>query len=133
MRKFKTGATRDSELELSWAGGFFDGEGSFSCCKNNGKKFTRIQASIGQKNYNGKVSDTLIRFKNAVGVGKIFKKSRTGKEINQHQFLVCKLSDVKTFVKKILPHISKPKKDQIIRANKLFFKHTGKTVFDYEI
>ncbi len=86
MREFSTGATRDTELELAWAGGFFDGEGSTCCTYSNGKPYTRISLSIGQKNEEGnRIASTLLRFQQAVGTGKIYKKAHASRDNNQHQ------------------------------------------------
>jgi len=87
------------KIELAWAAGFYDGEGSTCCSINNGNPHTRLALSIGQKNYRGKISDTLIRFKLAVGGGKIYKKTRIGKEINQSQFYITKTKDIITTLK----------------------------------
>ena len=115
-----------SKVELAWAAGFYDGEGSISCTANNGNPNTRIQLSIGQKNDDGKKSSArLERFKRAMGVGKIYKKTRIGKEINQSQFLVCKAADVGTCVKLLWPNISVEKRNQMARAVEKF-QHTTK-------
>lgn len=102
--------------ELIWAAGFFDGEGSISCSPNNGKPNSRLQLSIGQKNYQGQIAPTLLRFHEAVGVGHIYHKAKTGKEINQHQFLACKLDDVRKCVNLLWPFLTSPKRAQIERA-----------------
>ena len=123
MRNFSSGATRDSdeekydEIEVAWAAGFYDGEGSTCCCANNGNPFTRIQFSIGQKDYNGKIADTLLRFKEVVKCGYIYRKTRIGKEINQHQFFICKPKDVEKVLRLLWKYLSKSKREQ---ANKAF-------------
>jgi hypothetical protein len=105
------------DIELAWAAGFYDGEGSVSCTSNNGNPYTRIQLSIGQKDrHDGSISESLIRFINAVGVGKIYRKTKTGKEINQHQYLVCKKSDVEFVLSILWPYISETKRNQAERA-----------------
>lgn len=105
------------EIELAWAAGFYDGEGSVSCTSNNGNPNTRIQLSIGQKNHSdGTIAKVLTRFMNAVRTGKIYKKTRIGKEINQHQYLISKESDVFVVLEKLWPYISEQKKDQATKA-----------------
>lgn len=123
IREFSTGAIRDTdqELELAWAGGFFDGEGSTCCSVNNGKPHTRIALSIGQKNEDtGQPAETLQRFKKAVGLGKIYKKSCRGKDINQSQWSVCKRIDVFDTMLKLWPYISTTKRKQMRKALHLF-------------
>ena len=123
IRKFDTGATRDTnegKLEIAWAAGFYDGEGSISCGSNNGNPHTRIQLGIGQKNYNGEISDTLKKFKKIVGCGHIYQKTKTGKEINQHQFIISKSSDVKLALNLLWQHLSTAKKEQARLAIHLF-------------
>ena len=103
----------NDDLELAWAAGFYDGEGSLCCTSNNGNIDTRVQLSIGQKDYNGEISDTLLRFQNAVGLGTIYVKSRReGHDIHQHQYLVCKKADVKIVINLLWPYLSQAKKDQ---------------------
>ena len=85
MRKFNSSAIKDTDI--AWAAGFFDGEGSTVCCINNGRPFTRIQMTLGQKDYKGKIALTLIKFHNIVKVGNIYQKRRKGKEINMHSFM----------------------------------------------
>jgi len=102
--------------ELAWAAGFYDGEGSMSCTSNNGHLYTRIQFSIGQKDYNGCVDERLERFKAVIGVGKIYVKALRGRETNQHQFLIMKTLDIRKAIGLLWPYLSIPKKRQAIRA-----------------
>jgi hypothetical protein len=129
MTRCKSGTTRDSER--AWAGGFFDGEGSTVCCINNGNIFSRIQMTLGQKDYRRSISPPLIKFQKVVNVGKIYKKTKTGKEINMHQFYTAKFEDVIKCASLLWKYLSIPKKHQFINcANKL--KHyTGKEI-NYE-
>ncbi|HDZ25207.1 hypothetical protein LCGC14_1276570 [marine sediment metagenome] len=127
MREFTSGATRDSEdgkldlgIELAWSAGFYDGEGSISCTTNNGNPFTRVQLSIGQKNDpNGQPAETLQRFLNAVGVGKIYRKTAKGKEKNQHQYTICKRKNVEIVLQLLWPYLSTQKRKQAQRAFRL--------------
>ncbi len=101
------------DTELAWAAGFYDGEGSISCTSNNGNPHTRVQLAIGQKNdLDGSIAEVLCRFLNAVGVGKIYKKTRSDKEINQHQYLAAKRFDVELVLNKLWPFLSTVKKNQ---------------------
>jgi len=112
MREFETGATRD-QIELAWAAGFYDGEGSISCTSNNGNPFTRVQLSIGQKNDGDAIATVLTRFQKAVGVGKIYRKTRIGREIDQHQYIVCDKKGVQKVIHALWPYLSPVKKRQI--------------------
>jgi len=132
IRKFESGATRDTEdnkpdyeINIAWATGFYDGDGSMCCTSNNGKKYQRLQLTIGQKDYNGKVADTLVKFKNIVGCGYIYQKNKKGKEINQHQFFVTKREDVKKVINLLWKHLSISKKNQAIKALNLFEANRG--------
>jgi len=126
MRKFKGGATRDSNKRnsvIAWVAGFYDGEGSVCCVTNNNNRFSRIQLSIGQKNLsNNEIADTLIKFHKIVGVGYIYKKTRIGKEINQHQYFVCKAVDVIKVLKFLWPYLGIQKRNQAKKALSLYKK-----------
>ena len=102
--------------DLAWAAGFYDGEGSVSCVANNGNPHTLLQLSIGQKDYNGHIADTLIKFLNIVKCGHIYRKTKTGKEINQHQFFVSKLNDTKKVIDMLWEFLSKSKQEQATKA-----------------
>lgn len=133
MRKFNTGATRDDDtnkLDLAWAAGFYDGEGSVSCTSNNGKPFTRVQLSIGQKNDGEEIAEVLLRFQRAVGLGNIYRKTAAIREIDQHQFLISKFQDVKDCLRLLWPYLSTIKKHQAIRASNLLKATTGKELVD---
>jgi len=119
IRVFDLGGKRDTDINavgISWAAGFYDGEGSVSCGNNNGNPDTRIQLSIGQKDYNGHIADTLEKFKAIVKCGHIYQKVKTGKEINQHQFLASKASDVYHIITLLWYHLSTSKKEQAKNA-----------------
>ena len=110
----------ENKIELAWAAGFYDGEGSVSCTANNGNPYTRVQMSIGQKNdAEGNVCETLRRFLTAVGIGKIYAKSVTGKEINMSQYQVCRRIEVESVLLALWPYISEVKKVQAKAAFRL--------------
>ncbi len=110
--------------EIAWATGFYDGEGSVSCTSNNGNPNTRIQLSVGQRNdrKTGKIAGTLVKFHKVVGRGHIYRKTRVGKEINQHQFVVCRAVDVEYVVSLLWKNLSLQKKRQAERAFSLYNK-----------
>lgn len=103
---------------IAWAAGFYDGEGSVSCRSNNGNPHTLLQLSIGQKNDGNEIAETLKKFKSIVGCGHIYRKTRIGIEINQHQFFVSKQLDVIKVINLLWPYLSITKKNQ---ANKAWF------------
>jgi hypothetical protein len=116
------------QTDIAWAGGFFDGEGSSVCRINNGNPFSIMQITLGQKDYKGSIAPTLIRFQEILGVGKIYRKTLTGKEIDMHQFYVCKFVDVQRTIKLLWNYISEPKKQQFIRNAKLLKQYSGKDI-----
>lgn len=117
-----------SKLDLAWAGGFFDGEGSVVCCINNGNPYSRMQMTLGQKDYKGKISPTLARFHRILGVGKVYIKRKAGKESNMHQFYTCKFKDVRKCIKLLWKYISIQKKKQIKLCAKRLKQNTGKEI-----
>jgi hypothetical protein len=58
------------EHELAWAAGFFDGDGWAALVRQKGRRSRRPQARINQASLDG-VPEVLIRFRDAVGVGRI--------------------------------------------------------------
>jgi len=122
MQVYKKRIRNKKEINIALMAGFYNGEGSVFCAKNNGNPYTSLKLSIGQKNYKGKISDTLIKFKKIVKCGHIYRKTRIGKEINQHQFFVSKIVDVKKTLKLLYPYLSCAKKDQAKRALNLYKK-----------
>lgn len=131
VRTFDSGATRNLDaVELAWAAGFFDGEGSTCCTTNNGRKHNRIQLSIGQKNQDGNIADTLVRFQSAVGgCGHIYQKNKhRGPDYDQHQFLVTRRNDVLACLRLLWPYLSLPKRGQAATAIALFNAATGKGI-----
>ncbi len=113
MRKFSSGATRNSverRIKVALIAGFYNGEGSVCCTSNNGNPYTVLRFSIAQKDYKGKISDTLKIVKAVVKCGGIYRKTRIGKEINQHQFYISKVKDVKKTLQLVYPYLSRAKK-----------------------
>lgn len=115
-------------IELAWAGGFFDGEGSTVCCINNSNPYSRMQVTLGQKDYKNKIAPTLIKFQKILGVGKIYQKRKIGKEINMHQFYTCKFKDVQKCIKLLWNYISIEKKNQIKLCAKRLKQFTKKEI-----
>lgn len=105
-------------IELAWAGGFFDGEGTF---------YRRTRRK-GQE-FNIEVSQTdrrpLDRFCAAVGHGKVINRNGRG-NIKPHYMWVCyRREQVFDVANKLWLYLSEPPKEQIIKATKEFTGHGG--------
>lgn len=110
----------NDRLEVAWAAGFYDGEGSVSCTSNNGNQYARVQLSVGQKNEaDGTPAETLVRFMAAVKKGKIYKKTSAVKELDMRQFGVHKRRDVESVLLLLWPFLSTTKKLQTENAFRL--------------
>ena len=96
----------ECNLELAWAAGFFDGEGSTSLLKAQRDKYSYIRMSVSQKN-----PDCLHRFKNAVGKGKIYKSNTR----DVHSWDCYKHDEVLEVLNKLWPFLSEQKKEQAIK------------------
>jgi hypothetical protein len=94
--------TQCSRLELAWAAGFFDGEGSASVCGT-------IVITIGQVN-----RENLFRFQRAVGIGIVSRAyNKGGKPISFYRAY----SDAAFAVyRKLSPYLSQEKQDQFLKA-----------------
>lgn len=116
--------------DLMWAVGFYDGEGSISCSKNNLRNYTRIQISITQKRFNGITSDTLTKFKDIIGIGNIYLDGRRRDENACEQLCISKYGEVKRFCRLFYPYVSNYKKFQMKKACDLYKEHTGREIID---
>lgn len=95
--------------ELAWAAGFFDGEGTTSYLKKDNWIGPRM--SVAQNN-----KDTLVRFLNAVGCGKIYEHTtRPG----MFQWTLQKGKDVEICLNMLWPFLSEQKKEQAIKVYNL--------------
>lgn len=105
------GAFVDSRIiELAWAAGFFDGEGSASVLKAQRDKYAYPRLSLSQKNI-----IPLERFHKAVGYGKIYK-SKTRDIYNWNLY---RTEDVEHVCSLLNGYLSEPKRNQI---NEMFRK-----------
>lgn len=99
-------------IELAWAAGFFDGEGTTCKTKGSyrsGSVATRL--SVPQK---GIVC--LIRFQKALGgLGKIYPRA-----CQVSLFAIAKLEDVDKALTLLWPYLSTPKQEQAIKAGFTF-------------
>lgn len=97
----------NNEIELAWAAGFFDGEGTTSSSKSNG---ANVRLSITQYH-----PEVLERFVSAIGFGKVYgpSVSKSGKDFWQ----IC-LSSKPTIVAlgRMWPYLGNEKKNQALKA-----------------
>ncbi len=94
--------------ELAWAAGFFDGEGSTSYLKKD--TWIGPRMSVAQNN-----PITLERFRQAVGVGKIYEHTtRKG----MYSWNCQKKHDVENVLNMLWPFLSEQKKEQAIEVYK---------------
>jgi len=96
-------------LELPWAAGLFDAEGSVGCYGSK-SNYWRIQVSVGQHHD----PEVLHRFRAAVGAGKVY-----GPYINngkQHWVFQCVGKNAGTVIEAIWPWLCGPKRKQIEAA-----------------
>lgn len=107
-----------NEVELAWAAGFFDGEGSTSLAEGRKPKLTIAQ----------KYPECLERFRLAVGTGSIhgpyYPPSNDGHQI--YRFQIQRGQDVLDVLHKLWPYLSVHKKEQAEKCG-FRFKHT--TIF----
>ena len=98
------------ESELAWAAGFFDGEGTVYNRTRFGK-YSYYNLEIAQRD-----PRPLIRFLDAVGLGKIIpRKSR--KQTKAHHMWACwRQGDVEDILNKLWPYLSEPKKEQTCKV-----------------
>jgi hypothetical protein len=105
-----------SDVELAWAAGFYDGEGSFGIY-TYGDGRTHFRFTVGQAGYS--IPETLTRFREAVGIGSIngpyaFKKQPGAMPF--WQYAVQKKKDIDEVVSKLWPYLTEPKRAQILDA-----------------
>jgi hypothetical protein len=99
----------DPNYDLAWAAGFFDGEGTTSYLKSNNWIGPRM--SLTQKN-----EDTLKRFLNVVGFGKIYKNNT---RVGMFCWACQRKEDVNTILNKLWPFLSEQKKNQALSVYNL--------------
>ena len=100
----------ESDLELAWAAGFFDGEGSTSVLKAQRDKYAYLRISVSQKH-----PECLERFQQAIGgYGKIYK----AKVRDIHSWDCYRKDQVDIVINKLYPLLSVHKRNQIDEARK---------------
>lgn len=97
------------EFEQAWAAGFFDGEGTYYRRNRRNLKDTNIEiAQLDPR--------PLTRFQKAVNQGKVINRKGRG-HTKPHFMWVCyRKDDVEDVVNQLWPHLSEPKKEQILKA-----------------
>lgn len=105
-----------SVLELSWAAGFFDGEGSFFATSNN-RHLRAVALRIAQVR-----REPLDRFRDAVGLGRVDAARKTTDNPKHNPVFVYQVqgSYAVLVMQRLLPHLSLPKLEQYERAMVLF-------------
>ena len=96
------GVLVEREIELAWAAGFFDGEGTTSCLRARRDKYIYIRMSIAQK-----FPELLEKFRDIVGYGKVYSNSR-----GMYSWDCYKQSDVPKVLTLLWPYLSEIKKKQ---------------------
>ena len=94
------------ELELAWAAGLFDGEGSTSVLKTQRDRYTYLRMSVSQKDRR-----VLDRFTKAVGVGKVYFNKR-----GMHSWDCFRQDQVYNVLDLLWPYLSDAKKEQATAA-----------------
>ncbi len=94
-------------LNIAWAAGLFDGEGSTSVLKAQRDKYAYVRMNVPQK-----LREVLDKFMSVVNVGKIYKH----KTRDMHSLDIYKQEDVINTLNMLWPHLSEVKKAQAIAA-----------------
>ena len=93
-------------IDLAWAAGLFDGEGSTSTLKAQRDKYTYLRMSVSQKDRR-----VLDKFQVIVGAGKVY-----GNKRGMHSWDCFRKDDVLKVLKKLWPYISEQKREQATLA-----------------
>lgn len=99
-------------VELAWAAGFFDGEGS-THVSHSSPTTAQIVMKVSQAYH-----EPLNRFCKAVGLGKVrgpYKKPNP-KHRDYYTWSVGSQSDVRAVGEKLWPYLCSPKREQLIQA-----------------
>lgn len=96
-----------SDIDRSWAAGFFDGEGTTSNLKTKRDKYIYIRMSISQKN-----PELLEKFLSIVGMGTIYK----SKTRNIYSWNCYKQEEVEKVLDLLWPYLGNQKRQQAQNA-----------------
>lgn len=113
--------------ELAWAAGFFDGEGCIGCyITSNGSrryKAPRIMIQIAQIH-----PEVLVRFKNAVGLGRIKGPypQRNENSVEYWKFDQEGFVGGQAIIAQLWPFLSTVKKDDAIKAFKQYYDYVNR-------
>ena len=107
------------ETLRAWAAGFFDGEGSISAVMDNRHRRTcTVQMTVVQAGSETDPPDTLVRFLDAVGVGKLARRTTTGRLGTKPLWTwrATNIDDIRHAVDRLLPYLGNAKTEQIAKA-----------------
>lgn len=98
-------------LELAWAAGFFDGEGS--AFQMRGKKPGQVYLAL---QVSQKDKRPLERFSKALGIGRV---RGPYKSHNGQSFWAVSGKKAQVVIEQLWPYLSEPKREQITRVEEL--------------
>ncbi len=93
-------------LDLAWAAGFFEGEGTTSVLKAQRDKYAYLRMSVSQKD-----PELLYKFQNIFKVGKVYKNKR-----GVHSWDCYRQSEVFVVLEALLPYFGSQKTKQANEA-----------------
>lgn len=94
------------ELDLAWAGGLFDGEGTTSILKAQRDRYSYLRMSVSQKD-----REVLDKFRAIIGYGKVYEHSR-----GMHSWDCYRQDQVYQVLEMLWPYISSQKRKQAENA-----------------
>lgn len=102
----------NKDIELAWAAGFFDGEGSVGCYHKVHRNTMEIRIHIAQTD-----PYVLWRFYDAVGFGNVTGPyTRNPKHSPQWAYQLGRLSEIKSVFLLLEPYLSPVKIEQFVKA-----------------
>jgi hypothetical protein len=116
MKKYVRGVSVASDVDIAWAAGLFDGEGSTSVLKAQRDRYAYVRMNVPQKH-----REVLDKFLSIVNVGKIYK----AKTRDIHSLDIYKQEDVELTLNLLWPYLSEIKKKQALAAYERKDQHNG--------
>ena len=97
----------ESDLNVAWAAGLFDGEGSTTVLKTQRDRYSYVRMNVPQKDRR-----VLDKFLSVVCAGTIYKANTR----DIHSLDIYKQADVEHTLNLLWPYLSEIKKEQALRA-----------------